>query len=142
MVNCVKRRQIGLSEISAKVDQVRNDLPTEAEVPRLNIESADSLLASAYLCLPVCGPGSPATPPTTSIVAGYLPLLLVSGAGAAARNSIGLVLVGGMTIGTLFTLFVIPSVYMLIAKDHKKVNVPASAITSAAWYIASGELEV
>jgi len=44
--------------------------------------------------------------------------VLVTGAGAAARNSIGLVLVGGMTIGTLFTLFVLPSIYMLLARDH------------------------
>lgn len=51
-------------------------------------------------------------------VAGHFPLTLVTGAGAAARNSIGLVLVGGMTIGTLFTLFVIPSIYMLVARDH------------------------
>ncbi len=69
---------------------------------------------------------------TTSTVAGYMPLLLVSGAGAAARNSIGLVLVGGMTIGTLFTLFVIPSVYMLMAKDHKKAHFSAPAVASAA----------
>ena len=47
-----------------------------------------------------------------------LPLTLVTGAGAAARNSIGLVLVGGMTIGTIFTLFIVPSLYMLIAKEH------------------------
>ena len=53
-------------------------------------------------------------------IAGHFPLTLVTGAGAAARNSIGLVLVGGMTIGTLFTLFVIPSIYMLIARDHSK----------------------
>jgi multidrug efflux pump len=53
-------------------------------------------------------------------IAGHFPLTLVTGAGALARNSIGLVLVGGMTIGTLFTLFVIPSIYMLIAKDHSK----------------------
>ena len=39
--------------------------------------------------------------------------------GAVARNSIGIVLVGGMTIGTLFTLFVVPSVYVLLAKDHR-----------------------
>jgi len=43
---------------------------------------------------------------------------MVSGPGAAARNSIGLVLVGGMTIGTIFTLFIVPSLYMLIAKEH------------------------
>lgn len=53
-------------------------------------------------------------------VAGHFPLTLVSGPGAAARNSIGLVLVGGMTIGTIFTLFVLPSIYMLVARDHDK----------------------
>ena len=54
---------------------------------------------------------------TVATVAGHFPLVLVSGPGAEARNSIGLVLVGGMAIGTLFTLFVIPSIYMLIARD-------------------------
>jgi len=53
-----------------------------------------------------------------STIAGFFPLVLISGAGAAARNSIGLVLVGGMTTGTLFTLFVIPSIYVLVARDH------------------------
>jgi multidrug efflux pump len=51
--------------------------------------------------------------------AGHFPLTLVTGAGAAARNSIGLVLVGGIVIGTLFTLFVVPSIYMLVAQDRK-----------------------
>ena len=55
---------------------------------------------------------------TVATVAGHFPLTLVTGPGAGARNSIGIVLVGGMTIGTLFTLFVVPSVYVLIAKDH------------------------
>jgi len=59
-------------------------------------------------------------------IAGHFPLTLVTGAGAAARNSIGLVLVGGMFIGTGFTLFVIPSIYMLIAKDHSKERAGAS----------------
>jgi len=57
---------------------------------------------------------------TGATIAGHFPLTLVTGAGAAARNSIGLVLVGGMAIGSLFTLFVIPSIYMLVAKDHSK----------------------
>jgi multidrug efflux pump len=56
-------------------------------------------------------------------IAGHFPLTLVTGAGAAARNSIGLVLVGGMAIGTVFTLFVIPSVYMLIAREHGRQRV-------------------
>jgi multidrug efflux pump len=55
---------------------------------------------------------------TVATIAGNFPLTLVTGAGAAARNSIGIVLVSGMTIGTFFTLLVIPSIYMLIAKDH------------------------
>jgi multidrug efflux pump len=53
-------------------------------------------------------------------VTGHFPLTLVSGPGAAARNSIGLVLVGGMLIGTIFTLFVLPSIYVLLARDHSK----------------------
>ncbi|MFQ6758012.1 MAG: multidrug efflux protein [Deltaproteobacteria bacterium] len=55
---------------------------------------------------------------STATVAGHFTLTLVTGAGAAARNSIGLVLVGGMAVGTLFTLFVVPSIYMLVARDH------------------------
>jgi multidrug efflux pump len=57
---------------------------------------------------------------TVATVAGHFPLTLVTGPGAVARNSIGIVLVGGMTIGTLFTLFVVPSVYVLIAQDHRR----------------------
>ena len=55
---------------------------------------------------------------TVATIAGNFPLVLVTGAGAAARNSIGIILVSGMTIGTLFTLLVIPSLYVLIAKQH------------------------
>nr|MBA2586088.1 efflux RND transporter permease subunit [Chthoniobacterales bacterium] len=55
---------------------------------------------------------------TIATVAGHMPLVFVTGAGAKARNSIGLVLVGGMTIGTIFTLFIVPSLYVLLAKTH------------------------
>ena len=55
---------------------------------------------------------------TSATVLGHFPLTLVSGPGAEARNSIGLVLVGGMAIGTLFTLFFVPSIYMLFALDR------------------------
>ena len=55
---------------------------------------------------------------TVATIAGNFPLTFVTGAGAAARNSIGIILVSGMTIGTLFTLLVVPSIYILIAKDH------------------------
>lgn len=53
-------------------------------------------------------------------IAGHTPLIFAEGAGAEARNSIGIVLVFGMTIGTIFTLFVLPSIYVLLAKDHQK----------------------
>jgi multidrug efflux pump len=63
---------------------------------------------------------------TVATVAGHFGLTLVSGAGAIARNSIGIVLVGGLAIGTLFTLFVVPSVYVLIAKDHGRDRAKAA----------------
>ena len=47
-----------------------------------------------------------------------MPLLTASGAGAASRFSIGVVVVAGMSVGTLFTLFVLPAVYTILAKDH------------------------
>ena len=55
---------------------------------------------------------------SVATVAGHFPLTLVSGAGAAARNSIGIIIVAGMSLGTVFTLLVIPSIYVLIAKQH------------------------
>ncbi len=66
---------------------------------------------------------------TAATIAGHFPLTLVTGAGAAARNSIGLVLVGGLFIGTLFTLFVVPSIYMLVARDHIRDRERESAMS-------------
>lgn len=55
---------------------------------------------------------------SVATVCGHFPLTMVSGAGAAARNSIGLIVVAGMALGTIFTLLVIPAIYVLIAKEH------------------------
>jgi multidrug efflux pump len=55
---------------------------------------------------------------SAATVFGHFPLVLVTGPGAEARNSIGTVLVAGMAIGTIFTLFVIPALYVIIAADH------------------------
>ena len=54
----------------------------------------------------------------------------------SARNSIGLVLVGGMTIGTIFTLFIVPSLYMLIAKEHHE-----KSLMDVGWEDAPEEVE-
>jgi multidrug efflux pump len=59
---------------------------------------------------------------SAATVFGHLMLIFVTGPGAAARNSIGWVLVVGMAVGTVFTLYVVPAFYMLIARDHSKVR--------------------
>ena len=56
---------------------------------------------------------------TAATVMGHFPLVFASGPGAGARNSIGIMLVTGMIIGTAFTLFVVPSIYVLVARDHR-----------------------
>jgi multidrug efflux pump len=55
---------------------------------------------------------------TAATVVGHFPLVLATGPGAGARNSIGIMLVSGMVIGTAFTLFVVPSIYMLVARNR------------------------
>lgn len=62
---------------------------------------------------------------SAATVFGHFPLVLVSGSGAQARNSIGIVLVTGMIVGTVFTLFVVPVFYTLIAADHRQEPVAA-----------------
>src|SRR5499427_7010751 len=64
---------------------------------------------------------------TAATVVGHFPLVLATGPGAGARNSIGIMLVSGMIIGTAFTLFVVPSIYMLVARNRVAV---ASAVRS------------
>ena len=60
---------------------------------------------------------------TAATVVGHFPLVIATGPGAGARNSIGIMLVSGMIIGTLFTLFVVPSIYMLVARTRAAVAV-------------------
>ena len=65
---------------------------------------------------------------TAATVFGHLPLIFATGPGAGARNSIGIMLVSGMIIGTLFTLFVVPSIYMLVARKHEAVGVDEAEV--------------
>jgi multidrug efflux pump len=58
---------------------------------------------------------------TAATVMGHLPLVFATGPGAGARNSIGMMLVTGMVIGSVFTLFVVPSIYVLVARTHRSV---------------------
>jgi len=56
---------------------------------------------------------------TSAMVAGLIPLMFASGAGAASRFSIGIVIVAGLSLGTVFTLFVLPVIYTFLASKHK-----------------------
>lgn len=60
---------------------------------------------------------------TAAMVLGVVPLIIATGAGAQSRYNIGLVIATGISIGTLFTLFVVPAIYMLLAEDHKKKDI-------------------
>jgi multidrug efflux pump len=59
---------------------------------------------------------------TAAMVLGVVPLVIAGGAGAAGRHAMGIVIFTGLSIGTLFTLFVVPAVYMLLAEDHRAAN--------------------
>jgi multidrug efflux pump len=81
------------------------------EQQSLGVAKVDAIKAAASLRL------RPILMTTAATVLGHFPLVLVTGAGAEARNSIGMILVTGMTLGTFFTLFILPSVYLWLAKD-------------------------
>jgi multidrug efflux pump len=59
---------------------------------------------------------------TASMVVAMVPLLIATGAGASGRFGIGLVIAAGMTVGTLFTLFVTPAIYTLVARDRRNIG--------------------
>jgi multidrug efflux pump len=59
---------------------------------------------------------------TAAMVLGVIPLITATGAGAVSRFNMGLVIASGLAIGTLFTLFVVPAVYLLLATDHSRAQ--------------------
>jgi multidrug efflux pump len=65
-------------------------------------------------------------------VLGSVPLAISTGAGAESRQAIGWVIVGGLTLGTLFTLFVVPTAYTLLARTHKPQPDAVAAAPQAA----------
>lgn len=69
---------------------------------------------------------------TAAMVLGVLPLIAASGAGAASRYNMGLVIASGLSIGTLFTLFVLPAVYLVLAADHHAAAPAGAALSPSA----------
>ncbi|MEZ5647581.1 MAG: efflux RND transporter permease subunit [Alphaproteobacteria bacterium] len=74
---------------------------------------------------------------TAAMVFGVLPLLIASGAGAAARYSMGLVIASGMSLGTLFTLFVVPAFYLLLARDKRTQTEDIEPVSHSTSHTAS-----
>lgn len=100
---------IGLiSKHGILIVQFANDLQKEGKSKREAIEMAASIRLRPILMT------------TASMVLGVIPLILATGAGAVSRFDIGLVIATGISIGTLFTLFVVPAMYMLLAQQHAK----------------------
>ncbi len=92
-----------------------NKLQQEGKTRREAIESASAIRLRPILMT------------TAAMTLGVLPLLIATGAGAVSRFNLGLVIFSGISIGTLFTLFVVPAVYMVLAADHHLHGAPVHA---------------
>ncbi len=100
---------IGLiSKHGILIVQFANDLQKEGKSKREAVEMAAGIRLRPILMT------------TAAMVLGVLPLITATGAGAVSRFSIGMVIATGISIGTLFTLFVVPAMYMFLAEDHYK----------------------
>lgn len=97
-----------ISKHGILIVEVANNLQASGQSKREAIEGACGIRLRPILMT------------TGAMVLGVAPLILATGAGAAARFNMGLVIAAGLAIGTLFTLFVVPAVYMLIAADHRR----------------------
>ncbi len=111
---------IGLiSKHGILIVQFANDLQREGKNKRESVESAASIRLRPILMT------------TAAMVLGVIPLVTASGAGAVGRFNLGLVISTGIAIGTLFTLFVVPAMYMLLATDHAKLRAAAGVSEAA-----------
>ncbi|HSM23226.1 MAG TPA: efflux RND transporter permease subunit, partial [Rubrivivax sp.] len=90
------------------------------QLRKQGVETLEAVIEAASLRL------RPILMTTGAMVLGALPLALASGAGAESRQQIGWVIVGGMSIGTLLTIFVVPTVYTLLARKR----VPGEIVTA------------
>ncbi len=99
-----------ISKHGILIVEFANNLQSEGSSKREAIEAAAGIRLRPILMT------------TAAMVLGVLPLLTASGAGAVSRFDMGLVIASGIAIGTLFTLFVVPAVYMLLATDRAKLK--------------------
>jgi len=97
-----------ISKHGILIVEFANDLQQKGKSKREAIEAACGIRLRPILMT------------TAAMVLGVIPLIIASGAGAVSRFNMGLVIASGLSIGTLFTLFVVPAVYMMIAADHSR----------------------
>jgi multidrug efflux pump len=117
---------IGLiSKHGILIVQFANDLQAEGRSKRAAIEEAASIRLRPILMT------------TAAMVLGVVPLLTAAGAGAVSRFQMGLVIAAGLSIGTLFTLFVVPAVYMLLGADRRSTASIAGGTISSEAHVAA-----
>ena len=109
-----------ISKHGILIVQFANELQRAGHSKREAIEEASSVRLRPILMT------------TAAMVLGVVPLVIASGAGAAGRHDMGLVIFAGLSIGTLFTLFVVPAVYMMIGADHSAHAMESEALTNPA----------
>jgi multidrug efflux pump len=97
-----------ISKHGILIVEFANELQTQGKTKRDAIEIASGIRLRPILMT------------TAAMVLGVIPLITATGAGAVSRFNMGLVIASGLTVGTLFTLFVVPAVYLLIATDHSR----------------------
>ena len=103
-----------ISKHGILIVEVANQMQHEGKSKREAIEAAAGVRLRPILMT------------TAAMVFGVVPLVIASGAGAAGRHAMGLVIFTGMSIGTLFTLFVVPAMYLFIGTDHSKQRARAA----------------
>jgi len=109
-----------ISKHGILIVEFANELQKQGKTKRAAIEAAAGIRLRPILMT------------TAAMVLGVIPLLVASGAGAVSRFDMGLVIASGLTVGTLFTLFVVPAVYMWLAADHSGQAVTENAETEPA----------
>jgi multidrug efflux pump len=109
-----------ISKHGILIVEFANDMQSQGKSKREAIEAACGIRLRPILMT------------TAAMVLGVTPLIVASGAGAVSRFDMGLVIASGISIGTLFTLFVVPAVYMLIAEDHHATREAEAAESAAA----------
>jgi multidrug efflux pump len=109
-----------ISKHGILIVEFANELQKQGKTKRIAIEEAAGIRLRPILMT------------TAAMVLGVVPLLAASGAGAVSRFDMGLVIASGLTVGTLFTLFVVPAVYMLLAADHSVHAIRENAEAHAA----------